>query len=221
MPEHSMSGGVFMKRNGLILILAFLLASGFLLTQVSSVQAQNIDVYTVQPGDTLWKISVRYQIGLSEIIEANPQFTNPNLIYPNQKVNVPLIDRIKAIEHDVIQLCNQERAKNGLGPLRPDWQVSRVARHKSQDMRDKNYFSHTSPTYGSPFDMLRNYNITYRSAGENIAMGQRSPEEVVRAWMNSQGHRQNILNPNYTHIGVGYAEGGSGGRYWTQMFITR
>lgn len=183
--------------------------------------AQNVDTYIVQPGDTLWKIAVKYEIGLSEIIEANPQIQNPDLIYPNQRVHIPLITRVKAIEHDVIELTNQERAKNGLAPLRPDWQVSRVARHKSQDMRDHNYFAHQSPTYGSPFDMLRSYNISYRSAAENIAMGQTSAQEVVRSWLNSPGHRRNILNPNYTHIGVGYVEGGTGRFYWTQMFITR
>lgn len=185
-----------------------------------SILAQNAETYTVQRGDSLWKISLKYQIGLSEIIEANPQIKNPDLIYPGQKVNIPTIDRIKAIEHDVIQLCNQERAKHGLQPLSPDWQVSRVARHKSTDMRDKNYFSHTSPTYGSPFDMLKAYNVSYRAAGENIAKGQRSAQQVVQSWMNSSGHRQNILSPNYTHIGVGYADGGTG-PYWTQMFISK
>jgi uncharacterized YkwD family protein/spore coat assembly protein SafA len=183
--------------------------------------AQNIDTYVIKPGDSMWKIAVKYQVGLSEIIEANPQVANPDLIYPNQKLNIPLIDTVKKIEHDVVELCNQERAKHGLSPLRPEWQTARVARHKSQDMRDKHYFSHTSPTYGSPFEMLKAYNISYRSAGENIAMGQQTPQEVVKAWMNSEGHRKNILNPNFTHIGVGYAKGGTGRFYWTQMFIGR
>ena len=78
------------------------------------------------------------------------------------------------------------------------------------------YFSHTSPTYGTPFQMMKNFGITYRTAGENIARGQISPKAVVDAWMNSSGHRANILNSSFTHIGVGYAENG---RYWTQMFI--
>ncbi|WP_202081099.1 SafA/ExsA family spore coat assembly protein [Caldalkalibacillus salinus] len=192
-----------------------------MLTLQGQASAQGSDTYIVQPGDTLWKISQRYQIGLSEIIEANDQIENPDLIYPGQRVNIPVIDELKRLEHRVIQLCNQEREKRGLQPLRADWQVSRVARHKSQDMRDRNYFSHTSPTYGSPFNMLRNYNISYRSAGENIAMGQRTANEVVQGWMKSQGHRENILNPQFTHIGVGYAQGGQGRHYWTQMFISR
>lgn len=178
-------------------------------------------VYTVRPGDSLWKISVRYQVGLSEIISANPQFKNPNLIYPGQRVNIPNLSATKSIESQVIQLTNQERAKNGLKPLAADWQLSRVARYKSADMRDKNYFSHTSPTYGSPFTMMRNFGINYRSAGENIAAGQRTPSEVVQSWMNSPGHRKNILSPTYTHIGVGHASGGNYGHYWTQMFIAK
>jgi len=94
-----------------------------------------------------------------------------------------------------------------------------MARDKSADMRDHHYFSHQSPTYGSPFDMMKKYGISYTTAGENIAAGQTTPEEVVQAWMNSEGHRANILNPNYTAIGVGYVKGGSYGSYWTQDFI--
>ncbi|MEC1522401.1 SafA/ExsA family spore coat assembly protein [Neobacillus niacini] len=178
-------------------------------------------IYTVQPGDTLWKIAVRYQVGISEIISANPQFRNPNLIYPGNKVTIPNYDATKSIESQVVQLTNQERAKNGLRALTPDWELSRVARYKSIDMRDKNYFSHDSPTYGSPFTMMKNFGISYRSAGENIAAGQTTAQEVVRAWMNSPGHRANILSGNYTHIGVGYAKGGSQRHYWTQMFISK
>ncbi|WP_078556854.1 SafA/ExsA family spore coat assembly protein [Bacillus alkalicellulosilyticus] len=181
--------------------------------------AQDTTTHTVQPGDTMWKISVRYEVGLSEIIEANPHIPNPNLIYPGQRLTIPLFDAVKRIEHQVIQLTNQERAKYGLPALTPNWQLSRVARFKSADMRDRNYFAHQSPTYGSPFDMIRDFGISYRSASENIAMGQTTPEQVVRAWMNSEGHRRNILSRDTTHIGVGYAQGGSGRHYWTQMFI--
>ena len=178
-------------------------------------------IYTVQPGDTLWKIAVRYQVGITEIISANPQFKNPNLIYPGNKVTIPSFDATKSIENQVVQLTNQERAKNGLKALTQDWELSRVARYKSVDMRDKNYFSHTSPTYGSPFTMMKNFGISYRSAAENIAAGQTTAQEVVQAWMNSPGHRANILSGNYTHIGVGYAKGGSQRHYWTQMFISK
>ncbi|KUP06151.1 hypothetical protein Q75_09455 [Bacillus coahuilensis p1.1.43] len=123
---------------------------------------------------------------------------------------------INAFEEKVIELTNVERAKYGLTELQLDESLSEVARAKSLDMQQNNYFSHTSPRYGSPFDMMKQFGVEYRSAGENIAMGQQTPEEVVKAWMNSEGHRQNILSENYTHIGVGYVEDGN---YWTQLFI--
>jgi len=173
--------------------------------------------YTVASGDTLWKIAVKTQTGVQELINANPQLKNPNLIYPGQKINVPEKEG-QAYEDEVVKLVNAERAKAGLPALKSDWELARVANHKSQDMHDYKYFDHTSPTYGSPFTMMKNYGIQYKSAGENIAMGQSTPEQVVKAWMNSPGHRANILNKNYTHIGVGYVKDGN---YWTQMFIQK
>ncbi|MFD1040532.1 SafA/ExsA family spore coat assembly protein [Virgibacillus byunsanensis] len=189
--------------------------------QPINTSAQSTDTYTVQWGDTLWEISRKYKIGLSEIINANPQFNNPDLIYPGNKVYVPLKQEVKSVEQQVIQITNRYRSENGLSPLSNDWQLSRVARYKSADMRDKSYFSHTSPTYGSPFKMMKDFNISYQRAAENIAAGQQTPEDVVRSWMNSSGHRKNILDANMTHIGVGYAEGGSYSVYWTQMFISK
>lgn len=99
-----------------------------------------------------------------------------------------------------------------------DEKLMNTARAKSADMASKNYFSHTSPTYGSPFDQMKANGITYRAAAENIAMGQRSAEEVVKGWMESPGHRQNILTPGFTHIGIGYD---ARGNYWTQQFIQK
>ncbi|MDP4087322.1 MAG: SafA/ExsA family spore coat assembly protein [Bacillota bacterium] len=200
-----------------LLICFMFLLSIFCIPNISFAQT----VYTVQPGDSLWKIAVRYQVGLSEIISANPQFKNPALIYPGEKVTIPNLDATKSIENQVIQLTNQQRAKNGLKALTPNWELSRVARYKAMDMRDKNYFSHTSPTYGSPFTMMKNFGIAYRAAGENIAAGQSTPQEVVNSWMNSPGHRANILSTTYTQIGVGYAQGGSYRYYWSQMFISQ
>lgn len=177
------------------------------------------DVYTVKKGDSLWKIAVKYQVGISEIIAANPQFKNPDLIYPGDKVTVPLFSGVKAIEQEVVRLTNLERQKAGLSPLSHNWQLSRVARYKSEDMRDRGYFSHTSPTYGSPFTMIKNFGISYSAAGENIAMGQKTAQAVVQGWMNSSGHRANILSKSFTQIGIGYAKSSSGKIYWTQMFI--
>lgn len=127
-------------------------------------------------------------------------------------------DEINNFEAQVIELTNEERTKNGLSALKASNPLSNVAQAKSNDMQQKNYFSHTSPTYGSPFDMMRDFGVNYSSAGENIAMGQQTPQQVVQAWMNSEGHRKNILNGTFTHIGVGYTENGS---YWTQMFISK
>lgn len=126
------------------------------------------------------------------------------------------LPQLSEYEQQVADLTNKERTSRGLKPLKIDLELSRVAHEKSRDMAVNDYFSHTSPVYGSPFDMMKSYGITYRTAGENIAAGQRTPEEVVNAWMNSEGHRANILNPNYTNIGVGYA---AQGNQWTQHFI--
>ena len=183
------------------------------------VNASAATTHTVQKGDSLWKIAVKYQVGLSEIKAANPNIKNYNLIYPGQLINIPTESSlVTAYEAEVVRLVNEIRRENGLKPLTQDWQLSRVARYKSQDMRDLGYFSHTSPTYGSPFEMMKSFGITYRTAGENIAKGYASPEAVVNAWMNSPGHRANILNSTYTHIGVGYV---ASGNYWTQMFISK
>ncbi|WP_145047412.1 CAP domain-containing protein [Paenibacillus xylanexedens] len=114
----------------------------------------------------------------------------------------------------VVKLVNAERAKAGLNALTSDALLDKVALAKAKDMSDNNYFAHQSPTYGSPFDMMKQFGVTYSYAGENIAQGQKTPQEVVTAWMNSEGHRANILNKNFTQIGVGYYNG-----YWAQEFV--
>ncbi|MFC0273874.1 CAP domain-containing protein [Metabacillus herbersteinensis] len=139
---------------------------------------------------------------------------------PEQEQQQPQADQaaegITAAETKVIELTNAERRKNGLPDLKADNPLSNVAGKKSDDMKENNYFSHTSPTYGSPFDMMRDFGVDYKTAGENIAQGQQSPEQVVQAWMKSEGHRKNILSGDFTHIGVGHTQDGN---YWTQMFI--
>jgi uncharacterized YkwD family protein len=119
-----------------------------------------------------------------------------------------------AYANQVVTLVNQERAKAGLSPLASDPALANMALDKAKDMYNNNYFDHNSPTYGSPFDMMKAYGISYSYAGENIAKGQRNPQEVMTAWMNSAGHRQNILSPNFTKIGVAYYNG-----EWVQEFI--
>ncbi len=134
---------------------------------------------------------------------------------PEQK---PSTD-FSSYQQQVLDLVNAERTKRGISALTLDSNLSSVATKKSQDMVNKNYFDHTSPTYGSPFDMMKQFGISYRTAGENIAKGQKTPQEVVTAWMNSEGHRKNILNPNFTNLGIGIAKDSKGTTYWTQMFI--
>ena len=191
----------------------------FVFIALVTVSASAAYVHTVEKGDSLWKIAVKYQVGFSEIKAANPNIKNYNLIYPGQQINVPTVSSsVTAYESEVVRLVNKKRAEYGLKPLTQDWQLSRVARYKSEDMRRLGYFSHTSPTYGSPFEMMHSFGISYRTAGENIAKGYKSPEAVVEGWMNSPGHRANILNSTYTHIGVGYV---ASGNYWTQMFISK
>lgn len=172
--------------------------------------------YTIVKGDSLWKIAVRTQTGLSELISYNPHIANPALIYPGDVITIPEKDQTaESFAAEVVRLVNERRAANGLSALQTNWELARVAQYKAQDMRDNRYFSHTSPTYGSPFDMMKGFGIRYRYAAENIAQGYTSPSAVVEGWMNSPGHRANILNANYTTTGVGYS---TPGHYWSQMF---
>ncbi|MCA1061512.1 CAP domain-containing protein [Rossellomorea aquimaris] len=208
---------ILMKTKlSLILITSFLVFSLFDLPLVTAEST-----YTVKKGDTLWTISKKFRIELSEMIGANPQLTDPDIIYPGQIIHLPAIRSEDAFEDRFATLINRERQKNGLSPVQTDSKLSQVALYKSRDMRDAGYFSHRSPTYGSPDDMLKSFHISYSQAAENLAAGQMSFEEVVQEWLDSPVHRNNILNPSYTHMGVGYAKGGAYGTYWTQLFITK
>lgn len=193
--------------------------STILIASIFSLSVFAQTAYTIKSGDTLWKIASKYQVGLSELQKANPQIKNPAMIVPGQKITIPSAGTMTSFENEVITLVNRERTKRGLMALKQNWQLCRVARYKSQDMAAKHYFSHTSPTYGSPFTMIQNFGIRFSAAGENIAMGQRTPQEVMTSWMNSPGHRSNILSPAYTQIGVGAAKDSRGVIYWTQQFI--
>ncbi|WP_432665878.1 CAP domain-containing protein [Wukongibacter baidiensis] len=135
---------------------------------------------------------------------------------PDQTTN----QGISAKEQQMVNLINEARRQNGVKPLIVDTKLTELARMKSKDMIDNNYFSHNSPTYGSPFDMLKNFGVSYRSAGENIA-GNQTVERAHESLMNSPGHRRNILSPDYTHIGIGIQEGGRYGSMFTQMFIKK
>lgn len=121
-------------------------------------------------------------------------------------------------ELETFNLVNQQRINNGLPALKIDYEVQRIARIKAQDMVNNNYFDHNSPTYGTPFNMLKNFGVSYNSAGENIA-GNSSNNAAVTAWMNSSGHRANILNGNYNYTGIGVVSSPKYGKVYVQMFI--
>lgn len=127
---------------------------------------------------------------------------------------------LTASEQQMVNLVNQARAQNSLPALQVDMEVTNVARIKAQDMIDNNYFSHNSPKYGSPFDMMKTFGINYVAAGENIA-GNQSVTGAETALMNSPGHRANILNPDFTHIGIGIKSGGPYGNMISQMFVSK
>ncbi|MBS4534644.1 SCP-like extracellular protein [Clostridium sp. D2Q-14] len=123
-------------------------------------------------------------------------------------------------EQQMIDLVNSERQKNDLPELQTDLELTRVARIKSQDIVENDYFSHNSPNYGSPFDMMKSFGIDYLHAGENLA-GNSNVENAHNSLMNSSGHRKNILSPNYTHIGIGIKSSDKYGYVYTQMFISK
>ena len=197
--------------------------------QTINIPSTNTSTYTVTSGDTMWNIAAKHGIGLKELLAANPQVINSSLISPGQIINIPSVTNVpstpnvsndmRSLEIEVIRLVNIERAKVGRSALIENNKISNIARIKSQDFIKNNYFSHNSPTYGSPFDMLKSFGITYTAAGENIANGQRTAAEVMNSWMNSSGHRANILNSAYNQIGVGVAKNKNGNLFWTQMLV--
>lgn len=226
-----------MKKQLLLLSVAVFVFGG---SSLASAQHCN-----VQRGDSMWKIAKRYKIPFEEILRHNAHFKNPHLIFPLDKIVLPdqphhgtgantsensASDDVQHKEKEitpsgdmtqanaVLALVNAERETQGLKALKLSEELTSLATMKSRDMAEKNYFSHESPTYGSPFEMLQSHGVHYQAAGENIAAGQKTPEEVMQSWMNSSGHRANILNANFDTIGIGYYKGGSYGVYWTQLF---
>ena len=217
-----------------------LMFATIILMQVTPAGAQNC---RVQKGDSMWRIAKEYNVIFAELLRLNRHYQNPNLIHPHDRIELPdgssgtssndantsgtdaktddtadedASEQAKA----VLKLVNQERAKQGLKELSLNKKLNKVAEDKAKDMRDNHYFDHNSRKYGSPFEMMRSYGINFTTAGENIAAGQRTAEQVMESWMNSSGHRANILNKNYTQLGVGFCVGGSYDTYWVQEFIS-
>ncbi|AOH55152.1 transporter [Peribacillus muralis] len=195
------------------------------LSLLSPTAALGANTHEVVQGDTLSKIAAEYEVSISDILKTNPAISDSNRIIVGQTIDLPNVQQTakqqndQTVEQQILRLVNEERSKAGLPNVEMDTSLSKTATLKSEDMRDHDYFNHTSPTYGSPFDMMKAFGITYKYAGENIAAGQPSSESVMKSWMNSPGHKANILNKNYTHIGIGHATGGKYSHYWTQQFI--
>ena len=202
--------------------------------------AQHCDV---RKGDSMWRIAKRYNVLFKDVLELNRHLhKNVDLIHPQDEVELPdgstgtstdqpaagdsagkEPDQATTAEmtqaEAVLKLVNKERAKVGVPALTLSNKLTEIANIKAQDMADKGYFDHQSPTYGSPFDMLKHFGVSFSYAGENIAAGQKTAEEVMDGWMHSSGHKANILNKNYTQLGVGFKRGGQYGTEWVQLFI--
>lgn len=226
-----------MKKQLICLAAFTILATG----AAMPASAQHCDV---QRGDSMWKIAKRYNVLFKDVLELNRHLhRDVDLIHPKDEVQLPdgstgtstndssagdsaetesaersSEQQISKAEM-VLKLVNQERSKAGVPSLTLSTKLTDIANVKAKDMAEKNYFSHQSPTYGSPFDMLKHFGVSFSYAGENIAAGQKSAQEVMQSWMNSSGHKANILNKNYTQLGVGFYEGGQYGTEWVQLFI--
>ncbi len=254
--------------------LSALLITTTILASTSTVFAYT-DVYTVRPGDTVYRIAKAYNVKVEDIAKAN-KLKDPHKIWIGEKLYIPVpgkpststnkpstsvttppkngtgsattttpnnntntntnnntnntnnntnlkppSDNVNSsVAEQILAIVNAERKKAGVSPLTLSTEVCSVAQVKSDDMAKNGYFDHNSPTYGSPFTMLSDFGVTYRTAGENIAKGQQTPEAVMKAWMNSSGHKANILSPNFKQLGVGYSAN-NGSPVWVQMFITK
>ncbi|HSO59216.1 MAG TPA: CAP domain-containing protein [Paenisporosarcina sp.] len=212
---------------------AHLAAAGFTPAQIEQVvqkQAEGTKPVETQPvaqkpAETTKPVAAQ-PVAPKPVEPAKPEATQPAKPAPAAPAKQPAASApatqaqgsISNIEQQVLTLTNQERAKGGLKALATDSALMDSARAKSADMSKNNYFSHTSPTLGSPFDQMKARGIQYKAAAENIAMGQQTAAEVVKGWMESPGHRANIMNGTYTHIGIGYD---ANGNYWTQQFIQK
>jgi uncharacterized YkwD family protein len=150
-------------------------------------------------------------------------FINSVVVYrkSNTLLDRPYEPNSEQFAQQVLFLVNEARVDAGLEPLALDARLTQVARDKVKDMRDLDYFDHESPVFGLPFKMMETYGINYRWAGENLAAGQLTPEAVMKGWMESEDHRENILSPYYSNIGIAYTKGKKTTAYrtyWAQEF---
>lgn len=217
------------------LLLYTLITTSTITSAALPVAAQNC---TVQKGESIYRIAKEYHLEFSKLLKLNKHLANPNLIHPGDAIEThadsgdgvdghagtgtsTTTTDTSASEYakEVLRLVNEARAREGVEALTLDATLNKVAQTKAADMAENNYFSHDSPTYGTPFELMRSMGVTgYQRAGENIAAGQPTPAAVMESWTNSSGHRANILNAGYNRLGVGYVKGGSMGTYWVQEF---
>ena len=168
------------------------------------------DWYVVQvEGDYIGAVSKKY---------VKPIYPNSDTANNQNNNSSTQTSTMNSDEKEVFDLINKQRTNNGLQALKVDNETQRVARIKAQDMVNNNYFSHTSPTYGTPFEMLKSFKISYKTAGENIAANS-SNSAAVNAWMNSSGHKANILNSSFNYTGIGVVSSPKYGKIYVQLFI--
>lgn len=179
------------------------------------------DWYVIQTeSDLVGAVSKKYIKAIASNSNSNNSNTGTTTNKPSTSNtgNTTTTSNVTDEEEELLKLINEQRAAYGLSALKIDSELQRVAKIKAQDLVDNNYFSHNSPTYGSPFDMMKSFGITYKAAGENIA-GNSTLKGAVTAWMNSQGHRENILSNAYNYTGIGIVESKTYGKILVQMFI--
>lgn len=136
---------------------------------------------------------------------------------PGGDTNMPTVPESGSYAEQILNLVNAERSKAGLSALTLDASAERAANIRAQEIQQS--FSHTRPDGSNFSTALSQAGVSFRTSGENIAYGQNSAEEVMQGWMNSSGHRANILNRNFTSIGIGHVEDARGTDYWTQLFF--
>ncbi len=172
--------------------------------------------YVIQTdGDYIGAVSQQY---IKAIYPNNSGSIGGSSTGGNTSNNTDTSSSMNADEKEVFNLINKQRTNNGLAALKINEEVQRVARIKAEDMVANNYFSHQSPIYGSPFDMLKSFKISYKAAGENIAANS-SNSGAVNAWMNSSGHKANILSSNFNYTGIGIVSSPQYGKIFVQIFI--
>lgn len=216
----SRKGSHYMRKNVFILLCCL-----FLINE-KEVSAENKHI--VRAGDTFWKISQQYQVSLEWLIRSNPDIRNPNLIFPGQEIVISSpLSKVKnkkinyQFESRLLTLINEERTQLGLKKLLRDNTLSNAANLKSMDMKKNGYVAHKSPTYGNANSMLKELNISFQMVKESIGAGHDSAEEIFSTWLNSPINRATVLNEGATHIGIGYANGGTHGHYWTVLIIKK